>query len=542
MMRRAARIVICVSCLLMIGVPAMSLDLPGDNNWLPGQSVAGTINAFAVYDNKLIAAGDFVEIGGVAANRIAAWDGSSWAPLGTGLNGPVKALTVCNGLLIAGGEFTSAGDVPVSNVAAWDGSIWIPLGSVNIGPPTGGPVTALATYNGSPIKASYYYDAYADANWSFVYRWTGSAWTCIATDILFNSYAGTIYAMTVYDNKLIVGGFFSTIGGPTVNSLAAWDGTSWSSVGGGGSLWVLALEVLGGKLYSGGLFGYLQSWDSSVWSNIAPGAGDFDAFQAFTSLRDSLFIGGQFSTFGNNICVWDGTGFHPLGSGLNGAVTALAAFGNDIFVAGDFSTAGGKPSLNLARWSKQAPIAVMISNFEAAPVGNGIELCWSLSTDERVKGFRLYRSSAGEKDEYLLNEKLIEPDIRSYVDDRAIPGKRYTYALAALAADGREVRSITVEAECPLVVAQLFQNVPNPFNPSTSIRFTIARASHVELRVYAASGALVRTLVEGGMPGGTSVVTWDGTNDAGSSAASGVYFYRLRVDKATLSRKMLLLR
>jgi hypothetical protein len=161
MTSRLFRIVGCLSCLLAIGMPVMSVDLPDDINWLSGQSVAGDINAFAVYGNQLIAAGEFLEIGGVPADYIAAWDGSSWSPLGTGMNGPVKALTVCNGLLIAGGEFTSAGSVAVSNVAEWDGSIWMPLGSINIGEDTNRPVTALGTYDGSPIAASYYYDAHA---------------------------------------------------------------------------------------------------------------------------------------------------------------------------------------------------------------------------------------------------------------------------------------------------------------------------------------------------------------------------------------------
>jgi hypothetical protein len=543
MMRCVMRIASCVSCLLVIGVPAMSLDLQDDINWLPGQSVSGNIAAFAVYGSKLIAAGDFLEIGGVAANRIAAWDGSSWSPLGTGLNGPVTALTVCNGMLIAGGEFTSAGGVPVTNVAAWVGSIWIPLGSINYGGQNGGPVTVLATYNGSPIAASSYYDSHAGKSWALIFRWSGSAWICIGAGIEYGlDNAGRILAMTVYDNKLIVGGFFTTIEGAAVNSLAEWDGSTWSSVGGGGSMWILALKVLGYKLYVGGGFGYLQSWNASEWATFIPDAGDFDAFQAFAGLRDSLFIGGQFSTLGNNICVWDGVARHPLGSGLNGAVGALEAFGNDIFVAGSFTTAGGKPSLNLARWSKQASIAVLISNFEAAPAGNGIELRWAIETDDRIEGFRLYRSRAGEKDERLLNEARIEPDMRSYMDDSAIPGERYVYALAALTAEGREVRSAAVEVECPQIAAQLFQNAPNPFNPSTAIRFTIPTASHVELRVYTPSGELVRTLVEGTLPAGTGEVTWDGTNDAGSSTASGVYFYRLRMGKTTLSRKMLLIR
>lgn len=78
----------------------------------------------------LIAGGEFASAGVVACENIAAWNGSTWAPLGTGINGGVSALTVLsNGELVAAGTFSLAGGVACSNIAAWDGSVWHPLGS-----------------------------------------------------------------------------------------------------------------------------------------------------------------------------------------------------------------------------------------------------------------------------------------------------------------------------------------------------------------------------------------------------------------------------
>jgi len=57
--------------------------------------------------------------GGEAANHIAAWDGSSWEAVGTGMNGQVKSLTVYDNKLLAGGEFDSAGGVSSNHIAAW---------------------------------------------------------------------------------------------------------------------------------------------------------------------------------------------------------------------------------------------------------------------------------------------------------------------------------------------------------------------------------------------------------------------------------------
>lgn len=85
-------------------------------------------------------------------------------------------------------------------------------------------------------------------------------------------------------------------------------------------------------------------------------------------------------------------------------------------------------------------------------------------------------------------------------------------------------------------------NVPNPFNPATTIRYSLATATHVELEIYDVRGALVRTLVSGDRPAGEQSVEWNGLSDAGTPMASGVYFYRLHTPEFTQTRKMILLK
>jgi hypothetical protein len=83
---------------------------------------------------------------------------------------------------------------------------------------------------------------------------------------------------------------------------------------------------------------------------------------------------------------------------------------------------------------------------------------------------------------------------------------------------------------------------PNPFNPATTIRFTLPRAAHARVMVFDVSGALVRTLTDGPYPAGTHVLRWDGRDDRGRELASGAYFYRLEADGARAARKLILLR
>jgi hypothetical protein len=100
----------------------------------------------------------------------------------------------------------------------------------------------------------------------------------------------------------------------------------------------------------------------------------------------------------------------------------------------------------------------------------------------------------------------------------------------------------TAVGDGPRVPATLHANHPNPFNPSTTIRYELAAADNVRLRVFDATGRLVRTLVDAREGAGAHDVTFDGRDDAGRPMASGVYFYRLDAGSTTQTRKMVLLK
>lgn len=88
----------------------------------------------------------------------------------------------------------------------------------------------------------------------------------------------------------------------------------------------------------------------------------------------------------------------------------------------------------------------------------------------------------------------------------------------------------------------LGQNFPNPFNPTTEIRFSLPRASHVRLDIYDIMGRNVRTVLDESRAAGTYQVTFDGRSSDGTTLATGIYFYRLTADSFSQSKKMLLLK
>lgn len=89
---------------------------------------------------------------------------------------------------------------------------------------------------------------------------------------------------------------------------------------------------------------------------------------------------------------------------------------------------------------------------------------------------------------------------------------------------------------------RLGQNRPNPFNPSTSIEYSLPQSSRARLVVFDARGGAVRELVDARLPAGPHVAAWDGTDSRGRPVASGVYWYRLDAAGLRLTRTMVLLR
>ena len=88
----------------------------------------------------------------------------------------------------------------------------------------------------------------------------------------------------------------------------------------------------------------------------------------------------------------------------------------------------------------------------------------------------------------------------------------------------------------------LYQNYPNPFNPSTTIEYTLQKEGKVELKIFDMLGKEIKTLVNKDQRSGNYEVVWDGTGNKGDKVSSGIYFYRLEIDKATITKKAIYLK
>jgi hypothetical protein len=178
--------------------------------------------------------------------------------------------------------------------------------------------------------------------------------------------------------------------------------------------------------------------------------------------------------------------------------------------------------------------------------GSGNQLAWDDCPDDDFKYFRIYRSET----------PGFTPSPGDYVHgttdsdwlDTVPEGWKYYYKITAVDMGDNEsdpTGGTASAADGPSISDRLalYQNVPNPFNPTTVIRYDVpATVGKVTLRVYDVAGKLVRTLVDGVEKPGEKRVVWNGQNNHGNMVATGVYFYRMTAPGFTKTRKMVMLK
>jgi hypothetical protein len=178
--------------------------------------------------------------------------------------------------------------------------------------------------------------------------------------------------------------------------------------------------------------------------------------------------------------------------------------------------------------------------------GSGNDLSWDVCPDYDFEYFNVYR---GTSEDFVPDAgNLVETTIDAGWLDTVEDGYLYCYKISAVDHAGNESAAASAgtmtDADPPAMPRSfaLHQNVPNPFNPATRIRFDLPVSADVRLVIYDVSGRKIRELSSGPMAAGARELTWDGRDASGRAAASGIYFYRLDAGRFTQTRKMILLR
>ena len=187
--------------------------------------------------------------------------------------------------------------------------------------------------------------------------------------------------------------------------------------------------------------------------------------------------------------------------------------------------------------------SVFIRDFNVGASETGVEIIWDIYSDDNLKGYMIFRRAGTNGPEINIHpDRFISADKNAFLDDTADGGKTYTYTMGIIRADDSMVRSQPITIVTEEFTFSLEQNRPNPFNPVTTLAYSIPDACHVTLGVYDVHGRLVKTLVNGTIPGGAHAIEWDGRDTGDTAVASGVYLIRLVAGKRTTTKKIVLMK
>ncbi|HTO92520.1 MAG TPA: FlgD immunoglobulin-like domain containing protein [Candidatus Sulfotelmatobacter sp.] len=477
------------------------------------------VDAIWLDGSTLYAGGEFTNMGGVSRQFAASVDAStgavtSWNP---SPNGFVTCLDASGGNVDLGGSFGSLGGVTRNHLAALDASTGLPT---SWDPDVDGVVNALAVSNG----------------------------------------------------MLFAAGAFSSVGGQTRGNGAAFDAngalTPWDPRANGG---INALLPLGGSIYAGGAFfsvagqprGRLAQLDAITgdpWPAIPSSDGPVYAL----AIHDSIvYVGGMFQTFGgmarhgaaafavyyNNVMAWQPS----VTGGPQGppAVYCIAPLTSTLLIGGSFDAVFGSTRHGIAEvdYTLGSPTPWTASPYLPVraflPLGNTLFIGGDFSTFSPGFGGPLVAVDTPTMANLPWGSP-IEGQVRCLA---AGAGRLYAggiwfgaggwphECLAGLSGGFAGVGEEPIERR-----PGALRLSANPSRGLVSFRFAIPERGPAKAGIYDLAGRRVREVYDGELPGGEQSLSWDGRDDAGRPARSGVYFVRVNGAGVQLEARLVHLR
>jgi trimeric autotransporter adhesin len=341
--------------------------------------------SLCVHQGELYAGGLFTHSGGTVVNGIARWNGTSWQPLGTGLQWLLgqyacgRTLLSDGADLYVGGDFDRAGGVPCSYVARWNGTTWSPLGGGinNFG---WAMVWQLCKHQGRIYCAGAFGQA-GSALSDNLAAWDGSQWHAVGAGLQNSTYGVAANSLCEWNGELYVGGGFNRTGNTPLHRIAKLVGQQLQPVGGvdraeANPPTIFAMTTWNGRLWCGGEFQvagnpdvltetigvyHVTSYDGADWHAAGGGLGLDNEVHVLGHFQGQAIAGGRFGIAGGRrapgLARFDGDDWQPFGV-FDGLVTDMCEHNGELWVAGEFYSVNGIGADGVARFDGTAWHAV----------------------------------------------------------------------------------------------------------------------------------------------------------------------------------------
>ncbi len=272
----------------------------------------------------------------------------TWSPVGSGTTfGQVESMCVYNGELYVGGYFNTMGGIPVNSLAKWNGTSWDSVPGISAFP--GIQVADMVVWQNQLVVVG-----------NQIHTWNGTTWGSLGGWV-----NGGQSGVEVFNTELYITGNFSNAGGTPTRGIAKWNGTQWDSLGGPGlntSPGYSGNDLMsfnGDLILTGGFTSVngvdmsgIAAWDGILFDSV----GSPTALQSglrLVSYNNNLYVSGTvlLDSVGHFIGRWNGLDWDSVGLGLNRSPRSMSVYNNELYVMGEFDSAGQQPILGIARWN-----------------------------------------------------------------------------------------------------------------------------------------------------------------------------------------------
>ncbi|MFC1509120.1 two-component regulator propeller domain-containing protein, partial [Candidatus Omnitrophota bacterium] len=326
----------------------------------------------------------------------------------------------------------------------------------------------------------------------------------------------------------------------TLGGVSSFDGATWTTFTEKDGLarnYVISCAVDNNNVKWFGTYeSGVSSFDGRIWKTYTSDDGLAD-----NVVNAIAFDGSGKTWFGtyDGVSVFDGSTWEKYtedNCGISSSVVfSIAIDENDVLW---FGTYAGVSSFDGNSWTV----------YSARTINNVLEERCIYSIDIEKNGLKWFGTTTGiwnydgetwksftGKDSGLKNDVYV----RALLTDE--DGKKWIGASQALSSFTRESLPIMKKSALPVQMT-ITGNYPNPFNPTTSIEYIILDGGYVKLDVYNLAGQKVRSLFSGNVTPGKHVEVWNGKDDTGLPVASGIYLFRLKMEKTDMTHRMMLVR
>jgi hypothetical protein len=218
-----------------------------------------------------------------------------------------------------------------------------------------------------------------------------------------------------------------------------------------------------------------------------------------TEWQGNLVVGGVFGSPEPLLAKWSGTNWTALGAGVVGQfVTALAPWGGRIVVGGDLSGAGSVAVSDVA----------LFNGAVWSAMGDGV--------DGIVRAISAQDGNVVVGGGFTMSGVVASSHIGVWIDP-----------------------SVGVEGLPEPIVLSAW---PNPFNPTTTIKFSLSTSEWIRLDIHDLAGRRIRTLLNGFQTSGMHDIIWNGCDDNGQSQGSGTYLLRMQTPKGEQTHRLSLVK